>query len=1066
MLRTYKTNRRRTGGRRNRKTVVQEPSTEDDDDDNNESSSAAEEEAEEYVDSDDGSENDENEKDDNTEEHVDDSPPRRLTRSGARDSGTTNTTTARKMKDTLQKRRRSSKRRQPDRRAVATSQDRSDEKDGDDDDDDDATSVDGGDNSKENDDDDATAAVRSTRSSSKSENKKKYDRLSYSTRTRTRSQRSSQTKGDVGGDVLATLPSPRSGAAKAKTKLTKTTKGRIKSNGDGDDDDNDENEDNNNNGNHDTDKTPSDESSSYRDDDDDDDKESDYSEAEDKEIDKLLQKRSSKNRNSVRKKTGFTSATTKKITRRKKAAHSSDEEFVVDSDDDDDESNDSFGDNDDYDDYIDAQLSEGDNDITMIGDADLSDEDDKHKKGKKQADVNAVNIDHDQISTIDDDDKLKKRLSKSTTTKDEILPSPHRARNNAFESESSYSSSDQHDTAAGSSNTGGGGVCSKRSSVSSSVRRNRHRRDAKCPQCSSTEDAITCEPLPKLHVCYVTPDSQSKQCFNLETLRQIALKSSKLQLRVDIDGERQNFLQPPAFRTAMSDDLVDQIASKFGRGALDLHGQYYKNRQSNYKNSGGDGADTSDYDNYDSNSSRDENIYDSFTAFRDRVKDYFKKGMGSQDIYVCPLCYGQIHRTIVNPPDTKKKGDDDDDDNDNDNDKDDVSETDERWNDEKKNGGNGRDDRTINTPSNSIYDPVTVLGYLDNDEMCVASQFCFKKLADVKKHLREVHNADTTGIQGNELYKRFLVRAPDGLLQRWLSTQVSSWRGQVKHGHMLMYWNQGNNQIFIHLLDLMERVKVLSEGRVRQLGDSSEDDDDDERREFNEYANKAREFYDSFAAKALQQWELISSPFLKSNANMKDFIALDDDDDEHIEEEGQRQQQLDDENPHAFLHQQLMQSMKEDSDENDLVHKLQRKYAAELSDEYESDSTEEELELVGRKSEKDGNDDDVDGGVYNQNGYYSPIEEEQDEWMLKLQNQRKRKASPHAKGESTKRKPRGTSAKNGKIETPVGKRIIRRKTTPTSATTTDTTAANKSSSCAPKKRALTIHESSSEDDDF
>ena len=76
-------------------------------------------------------------------------------------------------------------------------------------------------------------------------------------------------------------------------------------------------------------------------------------------------------------------------------------------------------------------------------------------------------------------------------------------------------------------------------------------------------------PLPKKHVCYVSPDGQSRQCFALETLRQIALKAARLQFRVDLDGgEKVTFLQPPHFRTAMSDDLLDQIASRFGRQAL------------------------------------------------------------------------------------------------------------------------------------------------------------------------------------------------------------------------------------------------------------------------------------------------------------------------------------------------------------------------------------------------------------------------------------------------------------------------------------------------------------------
>jgi hypothetical protein len=273
-------------------------------------------------------------------------------------------------------------------------------------------------------------------------------------------------------------------------------------------------------------------------------------------------------------------------------------------------------------------------------------------------------------------------------------------------------------------------------------------------------------------------------------------------------------------------------------------------------------------------------------------------------------------------------------------------------------------------------------------------------------------------------------------LQRWLSTQ--SLGGQVKQGHMRMYWGQGNDQIFIHLLDLIERVKAYAEKSLQSGDDSSEEDGADD--ELNENANKAREFFDTFAAKASQLWTLISSPFLKSNENINDFIAKDDD---YIEEKDP------DEQPHAVLHRQFMNSMNEDSDENDLVHKLKRKYAETNNEETDSKggSSEEELEFVDDHKESDGEDDDQD--IYNRNGYYSPVEEEEDEWILKLQSQRKGKVSSMKKHEST----------NTKIKTPVGKRLFRRKTTPT-GTGSSTPGASK------KKRTLTIEDSSSEDESF
>ncbi len=812
-------------------------------------------------------------------------------------------------------------------------------------------------------------------------NQRGQKNVKLAARNTPRNGRNRESRADV--DVLANLPCPpstggRLSAVKASKNLTKMedeeTEDDFEADGDGDED-----EDEVSDGKLQTNSGSGDE------------KDSDY-DAEDqtedeseKEVDEMLPKKNtaSYRRNGKR--------TTTNRTKRKKAAHSSDEEFVVDSDDDVDDSSQECS-------LSDDASSKPKNVDSDIGDPDLSDDDSDDDddddddvvlskiKRNKNASANAANVDNENFGTIDDDsesDDNGKSSPKATHSsgKSEILPSP-RGVKNAFESDDTEEDNPKKFI---------------------------------CPKCPSKEDAITAEPLPRLHICYIAPDGKSRVCFNLETLRQIALKSSQLELRVDIDAERQNFLQPPAFRTPMSDDLVDQIASKFGRGALDLHGPYYKNRERKYERKDGDDDDDDEYS-YGSNSSGGENIYDSFETFRERVKDYFRKGMGSQDIYACPLCYGRIHRTLVDP---KVVGDNDDDDGDDD--------------DDDEDNDNAATIEYDAAPSDSIYDPIMVLGHLDNEEMSMASQFCFKRIVDVKKHLRQEHSVDTGGIQGNELYKRFKVRAPDGLLQRWLSTRI---KGQVRQGHMSMYWGQGNDQIFIQLLDLIEQVRAYTEGSQETGDDSSEGDEDNE---IDEHANKAREFFDSFATRASQLWKIISSPFLKSNENVNDFIARDDDYSEEEDTGGQ---------PHAALHQQFMN---EDSDENDLVHKLQRKYAETNDNDSasrDSSTTEEELEFVDGNKESDyeeeGEGDDED--ISNRNGYYSPIEEEKDEWMLKLQSQRKRKGSSVEKEASS----------NTKMKTPTGKKLFRRKTTP-SVTGSSTTSVSK------RRRTLTLEDSSDND---
>ena len=799
-------------------------------------------------------------------------------------------------------------------------------------------------------DSDEKPPARSTRRSPR--------RSMSSTGSRRKSQRGE------GGGVLANLPA--AGSRTETSNGTKPSKEAVMDNDDSEEED-----------------VPSDnandDDSDYDDVDEEEEEDDDDEEEKDKEIDELLQ-----NQSRTRPRRNNTRTVTKRA-KRKKAAHSSDEEFVLDSDDDDDSSRDLS-----TSEHASAKFTEDD---SIFGDPDLSEDESEvvvtKRNGKKDAvigdvdddDENVVNVDDEQIGTIDDEsdsdgagDEMVSPNGPIAMGRKEILPSPKGIENNFAEDSK---------TSAGS----------------------RHK--AVCPKCPSTEDAVTLEPLTRVHVCYIAPDGKSRVCFNLETLRQIALKSSQLALRVDIDATRKNFLQPPAFRTPMSDDLVDQIASKFGRGALDLEGPYYTNREAKYdRKYGGEDDDYS----FDSDIGM-ENIYDTFEIFHERVKNYFRNGMGSQDLYVCPICYGKIHRSLGTKPAAACNKDTDDSSDD-----DDTAAAIEEYD---------------AAPSDSVYDPITVLGYLDNDEMAIASQFCFKRLADVKQHLRQDHNVDIRGIQGNELYKRFRVRAPDGLLQRWLSTQV---RGQVKQGHMRMYWGEGNDQIFIQLLDLMERVRAYVDGA---LSDQSDDSSEEDGNEMDRYASKARKFFDSFAFKAHHWWKLISSPFLKSNENLNDFIAKDDDEDYYYSEEEDSRGQ----HQHAAIHQQLMN---EDSDENDLVHKLQRKYAEPSHEESSnsSSSTEEELEFVD-KEEESGDDD------YNRNGYYSPVEEEKDEWMLKLQSQRKRKGSSIKKEKST----------NDKLKTPTtGKKLFRRKTpTPSAIASSSKTSSSK------KRRTLTLDDSSDED---
>lgn len=114
-------------------------------------------------------------------------------------------------------------------------------------------------------------------------------------------------------------------------------------------------------------------------------------------------------------------------------------------------------------------------------------------------------------------------------------------------------------------------------------------------QCDSVVDAKTAKPLPPKspHVCY-TDQHGDRHCYALNTMYRMAIENH-------VDGQKLAFLQPPYFDTPMSEDLEDQIACRFGRGALDIE------KSKNYRK-----------------------YYERFTL-----------GLGRYDLYCCPICYNE-----------------------------------------------------------------------------------------------------------------------------------------------------------------------------------------------------------------------------------------------------------------------------------------------------------------------------------------------------------------------------------------------------------------------------------------
>jgi len=451
----------------------------------------------------------------------------------------------------------------------------------------------------------------------------------------------------------------------------------------------------------------------------------------------------------------------------------------------------------------------------------------------------------------------------------------------------------------------------------------------KCPTCPSTADAITEEDLPAMHVCFCPPDGRSRNCFSLDTLRKIVLVAKEQDTAVRKTDGRLQFLQPPHFRTVMSDDLQDQIASRFGREALDVEGPYYQ-RDTSHRPKLRPG------ETWESSSTYVD------PAFKERVNRYVKSVMGSRDLYACPLCYTAVYNKIDGIASRSRTAD--------------VT---KRYNLEFD------------------LDPMSIL---TGESLPAASTFCFNSQAKLKHHLRDGHDIDTKVVTGNELYKRFQVRTQDGLLQRYIKRQLS---GDALQGHLQSYWLSGNNHDFVHLLDLVDTLEYYQGRRqssTRNARNARYDDEDDEsstNSALDDALEKGNELRESIAHDADELWDYISGPYQCNNGDdVADFIAGEDEGDASGDDEQE-----------ALTHREL--DMQEERNNMKDAEELFERYRKMDEDEKKNedgdsdDDSEGELEFV---SNEDGDVD--DGGEFEEEA-----EEEEDDWMAKRQQSMQKRFS-------------------------------------------------------------------------
>ena len=234
--------------------------------------------------------------------------------------------------------------------------------------------------------------------------------------------------------------------------------------------------------------------------------------------------------------------------------------------------------------------------------------------------------------------------------------------------------------------------------------------------CPSTEDEITLQPFRanKPHVCYLAPDGKTRHCYHLNTLYRAAIMTGLK--RYDERGKMQ-LLQPPHFSQIMCDDVMDQIATRFGRQALNIEdSKVYKKIVINgiqlSRRSGSFGDDNED-DEY------------NYVNFEQRLNSYFQDLMSSRgDLYCCPLCYTKAHN---------------------------------RYENKAEESGSDSDSDAEKSLPDYYHNPMELLGDLDDKKYKIAATFCFRRVTQVKKHLKVKHNLVISNIDGNDLYRRFQV---------------------------------------------------------------------------------------------------------------------------------------------------------------------------------------------------------------------------------------------------------------------------------------------------------------------
>ncbi|GBG34768.1 Hypothetical Protein FCC1311_109902 [Hondaea fermentalgiana] len=235
-------------------------------------------------------------------------------------------------------------------------------------------------------------------------------------------------------------------------------------------------------------------------------------------------------------------------------------------------------------------------------------------------------------------------------------------------------------------------------------------------------DIVTYEPLEKKHVVWRSETGKVAHCYNLDTLRQIALSKNK------------TWMEPPTFLTPMTSPMKSQILALFGEDALSLESETESTEK----------------------------------RLLNQVWELQVRQLGTRELHMCPICYELAVEELLADREMKRKQE-----KSKRKESTEVVVVDEEEDDdfEESNGEDSEDEGDDgNAKKSAESDAVNPLHVLDHyHDWDGAADMAFFSYMDVKKHLQQEHEIVVKGREEKDLVRDYRLRATDGLVQKYVS---------------------------------------------------------------------------------------------------------------------------------------------------------------------------------------------------------------------------------------------------------------------------------------------------------